>query len=279
MSSVHVSRVLPSGASKPQEAPIVPLIDSHCHLDDSQFDVDRDAVLARFRAAGGIAAVTIGTDPDGCRRAVALAEAHPGLYAAIAVHPTEAGREVSDSEGALLNDLARHPRVVAVGETGLDWRGDRAPREAQRALFSRFIALARASGKPLVIHCRDAYPECLAQLRAAWPPPVRGVLHCFSGTAEDARAALDLGLFLSIAGPVSYPSARALREIARSIPSDRLLIETDAPWLPPQSKRGRRNEPAYVAETAAALALARGEPLEALAAATAANARALFGIA
>jgi TatD DNase family protein len=255
------------------------LIDSHCHLDDEQFDADRDAVLARFRAAGGSAAVTVGADVLSWRRTVAIAEAHPDVYAAVGIHPTEAGRAIPEERWADLEAWVRHPRVVAVGEAGLDWRGERAPRDAQRALFSRLIALARAAAKPLVIHCREAYPECLAHLRAAWPPPVRGVLHCFSGTSEDARAALDLGMYISIAAPVGYPGSRDLRQAVRGIPGDRVLVETDSPWLPPQSRRGRRNEPTFIVEVAEALAAARGETFHALAEAATANARSLWRLA
>jgi TatD DNase family protein len=254
------------------------MIDSHCHLHDPAFDADRDAALARMRAAGVAAAVVVGTSVDDSRRAVELARAHPDLFAAVSVHPNSAAEAVSDADWAALEALARDPRVVAVGETGLDYYRDHAPPDRQRALFSRLIALARAVGKPVIIHCRDAYADCLAQLRAEWPAPVRGVMHCFSGTAEDAKAALDLGMRVSIAGPVTFPKAHGLREIARLVPADRLLLETDAPYLAPQPWRGKRNEPAYVAETVKAVALARGEPVETVAAATAQNARELFRI-
>jgi TatD DNase family protein len=263
----------------PGGRPIVPLIDTHCHLDDERFAGDLDAVLARMGAAGVAVAVTVGTDLPGCRWAAERASERPALRAAVGFHPTEAGRPLAEADWAALEALARHPRVVAVGETGLDWRGDRAPREAQRSHFERHIAIARAAGKPVVIHCREAYPDCLALLRAAWPPPIRGLLHCFSGTAEDARVALDLGLALSFAAPVGYPGSKGLREAARLVPDDRFVIETDAPWLPPQSRRGQRNEPALVVETAEALARARGTSLETLAERTTENARAFFGIA
>jgi TatD DNase family protein len=255
------------------------LIDTHCHLDDERFAGDLDDVLARMRAAGVAEAVTVGTDPAGCRWAAHAAGTRPGLFAAVGFHPTEAGRPLSEDDWSSLAALARAPRVVAVGETGLDWRGDRAPRDAQRAHFSRHIAIARAAGKPLVIHCREAYPDCLAQLRAEGAPPVRGLFHCFSGTPADARAALDLGMLLSFAAPVGYPGSHELRETARFVPADRFVVETDAPWLPPQSRRGERNEPAFVTETVDALARARGEPRETVALRTTENARALFGIA
>jgi TatD DNase family protein len=258
--------------------PRTPIVDTHCHLDDERFAGDLDAVLDRMRVVGVVAAVSIGTDLASSRFAVGLAERHADLYASAAIHPSEAGKAVPDADWAALEALTRHPRVVAVGETGLDWHRDYAPREAQRAHYDRFIALARAAGKPLVVHCRDAYPDCLAQLRAAWPPPCRGVFHCFSGTVEHARAALDLGMHISIAAPVGYPRSHALRDVARRVPADRLLVETDAPWLPPQSRRGRRNEPAYVAETAAALAAARGMTPAAVAETTTKNAQDLFGI-
>lgn len=255
------------------------LIDTHCHLDDAQFASELDDILARMRAAGVVAAVTIGTGVASSRRAAALAAAHDALYAAVGIHPNVAADDVPDADAAALEGLALQARVVAIGETGLDYHRDPAPRDRQHALFARHIALARARGKPITIHCRDAYADCLAQLRAEWPPPVRGVLHCFSGSIDEARAALDLGLHLSVAGPVTFPNARRLRDVVRVVPADRLLVETDAPYLAPQSHRGKRNEPSFVAETAAALAGARGEPLEAIQEATTANACALFGIA
>jgi TatD DNase family protein len=271
---------LAGGSGRPgRRPPIAPLVDTHCHLDDDRFAADLDAVLARLRDAGLVAAVTVGTDPACNRWAVAQAESRPGIWAAVGFHPTEAGLPRTDVDWAELEALARHPRVVAVGETGLDWHGDRAPRDAQRAHFDRHIAAARATGRPLVIHCREALSDCLVQLRSAWPPPVRGVMHCFTGTADDARTALDLGLYLSFAGPVGYPGSHTMREVARGVPGDRLVVETDAPWLPPQSRRGQRNEPAFVTETVEALARTRGEPPEEVARRTTENARALFGLA
>jgi TatD DNase family protein len=226
--------------------------------------------------AGVAVAVTVGTDPDSCRWSAELADARPDVFASVGYHPTEAGIPRTEADWEALAALARHSRVVAVGETGLDWHGDRAPRNAQRSHFTRHLAIARAEDRPVVIHCREAYADCLDQLRAEWPPPVRGIMHCFSGTTEHAKAALDLGLYLSFAGPVGYPGSHALRAVARAAPADRILVETDAPWLPPQSRRGRRNEPAFVAETAAALAAARGMTLPDLAEATTRNALRLF---
>ncbi len=258
--------------------PIDPLIDTHCHLDDERFAGDLEDLLSRMREAGVAAAVTVGTDAPSCRWSADLAASRPEVFAAVGFHPTEAGRPLAESDWETLAALARRDRVVAVGETGLDWHGDRAPRDAQRAHFARHLAIARAAGKPVVIHCRDAYADCLAQLRAACPPPIRGVMHCFAGTSDDARAALDLGLHLSFAAPVGYPGSHALRAVARAAPADRIVVETDAPWLPPQARRGRRNEPAFIAETAAALAAARGIPVGELAGITTKNARDLFGI-
>jgi TatD DNase family protein len=275
---VWYGRASPAAPGAGRRCPIDPLVDIHCHLDDERFAGDLDAVLARLSDAGVVAAVTVGTDPASNRWSVAQAESRPGLHAAVGFHPTEAGRPLSEADWSELESLVRRPRVVAVGETGLDWHGDRAPRDAQRERFARQVAIARAAGKPVVIHCREAYAECLAQLRVAWPPPVRGVMHCFAGTEADARAALDLGLFLSFAGPVGYPGSHALRGVARTAPADRFVVETDAPWLPPQSRRGQRNEPAFVAETVDALARARGEPRGTVAARTTENARALFAL-
>jgi TatD DNase family protein len=252
-------------------------IDSHAHLDDAQFDADREATLARARAAGVGPIVTVGTDEAGSRAAVALAAGHDDLWAAVGCHPHEADRVDPDAAGGWLAALGADPKVVAVGETGLDFYKKFASVENQRRLFETHLSAARALAKPVVIHCRDAHAEVRAILARA-APPRRGVIHCFSGSADDARAYLELGFVLSIAGPVTYPSAGALREAIRGLPPGRLLVETDCPYLAPQERRGRRNEPANAALTGAFVAGLLGLAPEAFAETSSAAAREVFGI-
>ena len=233
------------------------LIDTHAHLDMPEFAGDLPEVVARARAAGLVHVVSVSIGLASLRRNLEIAAAHPDFVTTTAgVHPHDAGT-VSDAEWEELAGLAADPRVVAVGEAGLDYYRDRSPRGMQQALFARHVALARDLGKPLIVHSRDAGRDTLEILERGHAGEVGGVFHCFSGTAEEAARALELGFFISLAGPLTYPRSR-LPEVARAIPVERLLVETDAPYLAPQSRRGRRNEPAYVAETAAALAAAKG---------------------
>ena len=255
---------------------IVPeLFDTHAHLHFPEFAGDLDAVLARARAAGVRGMVTIGTDVATSRAAATLAEREPDVWAAVGIHPHEA----ADADGAALAEierLASAPRVVAIGETGLDFFRDRAPRSAQNRAFAAQVALARRLGKPVLVHCRDAHAETLAVLAADGPLDRGGIMHCFSGDLTMARRCIELGLLVSLAGPVTYPKPGSLPEVARTIPADRLVVETDCPFLPPQPYRGRRNEPAYLAITAARVAELRSEPLADLAARMSENARGLF---
>lgn len=254
------------------------LVDSHAHLDAPQFDADRDATLRRAADAGVRAVVNVGDNAATWQTTLTLAEAHPGLFACLGLHPNDAA--VWD-EGIMstLETLHRHPKAVAVGETGLDYYREYTPPERQRAAFRAQIALARRLDKPVVIHHRDARDDLLAILRAdvAARGPLRGVLHAFSGDAAFAAALLALGLHLGIGGPVTFKNATALHEAARAVPLDRLLIETDSPYLTPHPYRGTRNESAYIALVAARLAALRGVDVDTIAAATAANAAALFG--
>ncbi len=249
------------------------LVDSHAHLDDKAFGADLPAVLARAREAGVTRIVTIGTSLDSSRRAREIAEREPDVWFSPGIHPHEA-----DAPGPVddLRELARHPRAVAVGETGLDYFKKYASHPNQKALFLKHLEIAREAGKPVSIHCRDAHADAAAILREH--APLRGVIHCFSGDAAAAEAYLALGFYLSIAGPVTYPNAKGLREAVRTVPLDRLMVETDCPLLTPQKHRGSRNEPAYVRYTAAEIANVKGVPLSELEAATTANARALFGL-
>lgn len=240
------------------------LFDTHAHLHFPDFADDLPEILERARAAGVRRLVTIGTDVDTSAAALALAEREPGVWASAGIHPHDAAA-ADEAAFAEIERLARAPRVVAVGEIGLDFFRDLSPRPAQERTFRRLLDLAVRLGKPVLVHCREAHAETLAILDEARVGRVGGIMHCFSGDVAVARRCLDLGLTISLAGPVTYPNARALPEVARFVPADRLVIETDCPYLPPQGHRGRRNEPAYLALTAARVAALRGEPLDALA--------------
>lgn len=250
------------------------LVDSHAHLDDPAFAGDLPSVLERAREAGVERIVTIGTGLDSSRRAQEIAERRPEVYFSPGIHPHEA-----DNPGDVdaLRGLAAHPRAVAVGETGLDYAKNYSSVPNQKSLFVKHLEIALEADKPVSIHCREAHADAIAILRAH--APLRGVIHCFSGSWSDAEAYLSLNFYLSIAGPVTYPSAKDLREVVRMIPLDRLMIETDCPLLPPQKFRGKRNEPSYVRYAAAEIANVQGVTMEELAAATSRNARNLFGLA
>jgi len=252
------------------------LTDSHAHLDDPAFDADRDQLVPRARAAGVTRIVTVGTDVEGSRRACALAAANDGVWAAIGCHPHEADKYASDPALAGLRDLAKRPKVVAIGETGLDYAKKFSSIDNQKKVFRAHLRLAAETGLAVVIHCRDAHEDVRAILRDELKPPARGVIHCFSGNARDAAAYLELGFVLSIAGPVTFANANGLRDSVRAIPMDRVLVETDCPYLTPVPHRGKRNEPAYVRHTAEAVAALFGVPLEAFAEASTRTARELF---
>jgi TatD DNase family protein len=259
------------------------LVDTHAHLDFSKFDADREAVVERARAAGVAAIVNVGTDLTSSQRAVRLAERYGGIYAAVGVHPHDAKR-LDGATLAELRELAQHPKVVAVGEIGLDFYRDLSPRDVQRRAFQAQLAWAAKLGTPVVIHDRDAHDEILEVL-SDWAAGQRhsplagrlGVLHTFSGDLSMAEQAIDLGFYLSIAGPVTYKNARQLPDIVRALPIDRLLVETDCPFLAPHPHRGKRNEPAHVRLVAERIAELKGMSLDALARATTANAQHLFG--
>jgi TatD DNase family protein len=252
-------------------------VDSHCHLTDEQFDGDREAVLARARAAGVCRFLVIGATGDFSHneKAVALARENRDVSAVVGVHPHDA-RTITSDTYARLRELAREPEVVGLGETGLDFYYDNSPREDQRTHFRAFIRLARELGLPLSMHVREAYGEAVETLRADGEGRIRGVMHCFTGSVEEARALLDLDLFISFSGIVTFKSAGALREVARAVPLERLLIETDCPLLAPVPYRGKRNEPAYVIQVAQTLAEVKGLSLAEIADATRRNSEALF---
>lgn len=239
------------------------LIDSHCHLDGEEFAADGPAVMERAAAAGlsGLVVIGGGAEPETLAGGLDFARRHQGhaglrLWATVGVHPHDAAR-ASDASWAELRQLARDPLVIAVGEIGLDYHYDHSPRPVQRAAFERQLALAAEAGLPVSVHCREAFEDCLSML-AHLNPPARGVLHCFTGSAAEAERVLSLGWYLSFSGVLTFPKAAALRAVAAAAPADRLLVETDAPYLAPVPHRGRRNEPAFVAATAARLAEIRG---------------------
>lgn len=252
------------------------LVDTHAHLDSGQFRADLDAVLERAAAAGVGAILTVGCDLESSRASVELAERCPQVWASVGIHPHDAAG-VDQAALDELRCLATHPRVVAIGETGLDFFRDRAPRDAQRTAFRAQIRLARELGKPLIIHDRDAHAEVLAILREEEAGTVGGVMHCFSGDLELARACIELGFLISFAGPLTYPNS-ALPAVAEALPVDVMLVETDCPYLPPQPWRGKRCEPAQVRATAEALAKIKGLTLDDVARVTTLNAHRLFGI-
>lgn len=257
-------------------------IDSHAHLDSAEFDADRAEVLARARAAGVGAIVLVAAPRDlaEAARPLALAETDPDLYATVGVHPHDAAR-IEESWWPELERLARHPKVVAVGETGLDYYYDHSPHDVQRTAFARQIELARALAKPVVCHVRDAHDDAhrmLAESGAGRPGGPAGVIHCFTGNAEQAAAYAALGLYVSFSGIATFKTAGAIREAIRVVPRERLLIETDCPFLAPVPLRGRRNEPAFLVHTARVVAAEAGIPVDELGALTAANARTLFSL-
>ena len=253
------------------------LFDTHAHLHFPEFAADLDAVLERAREAGVRRILTIGTDVPSSRAAAAMAARMPDVWAAVGIHPHEAA-EADDAALAEIERLASEPRVVAIGETGLDFFRNLSPRDAQERAFRSQLALARRASKPVLVHCREAHEETLKHIGEVDIREAGGIMHCFSGDVGIARRCLDLGLLVSLAGPVTYPKPGALPEVARFVPGDRLVVETDCPFLPPQPHRGKRNEPAYLAITAARVAELRGEPLADLAARMSENARALFAL-
>jgi len=255
------------------------LFDSHAHVDGPEFDADRDDVLARARAAGVQRMVVIGAvgDPTSADRAVALAERDPDVWATVATHPHDVEKMTPDW-WAVHERLAPHPRVVAVGETGLDYYYDHSPRAAQQAAFARFIDLARRVGKPVVCHVRDAHDDARAILVEQRALDLGVIIHCFTGTPDDARAYAALGCYISFSGIVTYKTAQGLRDAVPLVPRDRILIETDCPYLAPIPKRGKRNEPAFLTHTAGVVATAAGLSFEELARQTAENTCRVFGI-
>ena len=252
------------------------LVDSHCHLDFDDFGAELDQVVERARGAGVCTMVTICTRLTAFDRVRAIAERYPHVWCSVGIHPHEAASE-PDAETARLVELARHPKVVGIGEAGLDYYYDHSPRERQKEVFRRHIEAARLSGLPLIVHSRDADEDTVALLEeGAAKGGLTGVIHCFSSTAFLAERALAIGFYISLSGIVTFRNAESLRVIARGVPDDRLLVETDAPYLAPVPHRGMRNEPAFVVHTAGLVAGLRGAETEAFARMTTANFHRLF---
>ena len=256
------------------------LIDSHAHIDFPQFAEDREAMLDRARAAGVTTLLAIGTGPgpEKLDSALPFAEQHDWIYATVGIHPHEA-KEVTPQHLVELARLAKHPKVIAWGEIGLDYFYDHSPRELQQKVFRNQMELAKQAKLPIIIHCRDAWTDCLNMLEECWrTTSLGGILHCFTSRLDDARRGIEMGFLISFAGNSTYPKTQNLRDVAKALPLEKILIETDAPYLAPQPWRGKRNEPAYVAEVARVLANVRNCSPDEVAAATSQNFRRLFGI-
>jgi TatD DNase family protein len=255
------------------------IVDTHCHLDQSEFDEDREEVLQRAREAGVSQVIAIGTTAASSETCVQLAARHDGVVAAVGIQPNYIA-ETKDGDWDCVVALTQRPRVVALGETGLDRHWDYAPFDMQQDYFDRHLRLSQETRLPFVVHMRDCEEDILLMLREArGRGPLAGVMHSFTGTAAGAAECVQLGLYVSFAGMVTYKKSTELRDVAAAIPDDRILIETDSPYLSPHPHRGiRPNEPALVVHTAQTLAEIRGVTLEAFAKQTTDNARRLFGL-
>lgn len=252
------------------------VIDSHLHLEMREFDSDRDAVVQRAVESGVEAMITVGTTVPECRKAIAIARCYSEVYAAVGIHPHDAS-EIDSGTYDILKKLAAEPKVVAFGEIGLDFFRKLSPCDVQIRRFGELLELALELDLPVIIHDRDAHDQTLRMLKN-WKGGRRGVLHCFSGDAAMARQCLDMGFYISIAGPVTYPKSDKLTDVVRKVPLEMLLVETDAPYLTPQPHRGKRNEPAYVLHTARHVADIRGITLAEVEKVTSDNVRNLFRI-
>jgi TatD DNase family protein len=267
-------------------------IDSHAHLEGKRYDADRDQVLARAKQSGISAYLAIGNGdgPDTADCGIQLAEKYngkpeyPEIWASVGIHPHEASL-ANDDAYARLEQWARHPRIIAWGEIGLDYFYDHSPRETQKAVFLKQMELAKAAKLPIIIHCRpsddseNAWDDCLALIAEHWTSSgLGGILHCFTGTVEHARRGLDLGFMISFAGNITFPKAQNIRDAAQMAPLDRMLIETDSPYLAPILHRGQRNEPAFVKEVAAQIGNLLGKTAEDIGRQTAVNFYRFFGL-
>ena len=252
-------------------------VDTHVHLHFQDYDADREAVIERSREAGVAAFVNVGTDVKSSEASIQLAHRHPFVHATVGIHPHDA-KDAREEDFKELERLLHESKVVAIGEVGLDFYRNLSAPQTQKKVSSRFFDLYRRTKKPLILHIREAHREMKEQIQAELEPPVEGVLHCFSSDKETMKEFLDLGFYISFAGPLTYKKNEALREAFGACPADRLLLETDAPFLPPQSKRGKRNESSYLLETAEVGAGMRKIPVEELGRLTTENAKRLFGL-
>ena len=253
------------------------LIDTHAHLEMREFNDDREDVIKRAREAGVEHIITIGTTVESCRDAVMLADKHDFIYAAIGIHPHEV-KDILHPAYEIIRHFAQHKKVVAYGEIGLDYHYEHSHRTDQKRKFRDMLHEARELKLPIIVHDRDAHEDMLQILSEEWSPGLGGVMHCFSGDMEMARTLIEKGFFISIAGPVTFPKAEALREVVRQVPIEHLLVETDAPYLSPVPMRGKRNEPAFVRHTAEAVAKIKGLTLDDVGRITSFNAMQLFGM-
>lgn len=261
------------------EASSLGLIDSHAHIQGSEFAADFQAVIDRAHVAGVEKIVVVGGagELSSNEAAVAVAHTFPGLFATVGMHPHNA-KDVSEEDLKRLKELTADTKVVAVGETGLDFYYDHSPRDLQMKIFARFIHMARETDLPIVVHDRDAHREIAELLRSEGGGELRGVIHCFTGDYEAAKTFLDLGFYLSFSGIITFKNAEPLRDVARKSPLERMLVETDSPYLAPAPHRGKRNEPAFVRLVAEAIAQVKGVGVDEVAEVTSLNARLLFGI-
>lgn len=252
-------------------------IDSHAHLDDSRFDGDRDILIKSLKDNDIELVINIGADLQSSIDSLKLADKYDNIYATIGVHPHSA-KEVTEETLEEFRKLAKHPKVVAIGEIGLDFYYDNSPRDIQRKWFREQLKLAKELNLPVVIHSREATKETYDIIKEEQDGTLRGVLHCFSASKEVAMEYIKLGFYISLAGPVTFKNARVAKEVAKAVPLDKLLIETDCPYLAPEPNRGRRNEPKYVRHVAEKIAELRGIPVEEVAEQTRKNTKELFGI-
>lgn len=252
-------------------------VDTHVHLHFADYDADREAVIERSHEAGVENFINVGTDVKSSEASIELAHRYPFIHATVGIHPHDA-KDAREEDFKALERLLHESKVVAIGEVGLDFYRNLSSPDSQKKVLNRFFDLYRRTAKPLILHIREAHREMKEQIQAELKPPVTGVLHCFSSGKETMKEFLDLGFYISFAGPLTYKKNDVLREAFEACPADRLLLETDAPFLPPQSKRGKRNESTYLLETAQVGAEARKVPVEELGRLTTENAKRLFGL-
>lgn len=251
------------------------IIDTHAHLDVNRFDKDRDKVLQRAEQNGVKLIINVGFDGHSSQKAVKLAERYDMIYAAVGIHPHDA-KKADDETYEMFYNFASHPKVVALGEMGLDYYRNLSPKKLQQEVFRTQISLAKEVDLPIIIHDRDAHGDTLKIMKEEKVSRVGGVLHCFSGSSEMALQCIEMGFYISFAGPVTYPNARRLRKVVEDVPMERMLIETDCPWLSPQPMRGKRNEPAYVKHVAEKISEIKGVSVEKVVDITTKNAKELF---